>query len=79
MTENKFNLIPLLTIFFCGGCFAALLMYYTSIEKNLDGIYNDSIFLVAAYFGCMAAITQIIGYIIDRVFNLRSTKNEEKK
>jgi hypothetical protein len=54
-----------LTIFLLGGAFASLLMYYTALAKHLDGLYNESIFLTAAFFGMMAALTLMFYHGVD--------------
>jgi hypothetical protein len=69
----KEPLLLYVTYFFLGGGFAALLMYYTSLQKGFLGLYNDSIFLNAVFFGVMAAISSIT-YCLSDYFYARRRK-----
>jgi hypothetical protein len=61
---NQRGYLVTLTIFLLGGGFASLLMYYSSRSKNLLGLYNESIFMVAVFFVVMAAISLMVHHAI---------------
>ena len=70
ITGDRRDILISLTIFLTGGAFSALLMYYTALSKNYTGLWNDSIFLVAIFFGIAAAGSLIAHYILG-VYHLR--------
>jgi len=75
--QPRFEYLITITIFLLGGAFASLLMWYGAISKHLDGVYNESIFIHASYFGSMAALALILHHILEWGYTRQQTRKGE--